>query len=294
MNKQLKDLIRKSYHSVDEFLFNISSSFVSLLRMLVLSRYGTAIKSKSYYKLRRSKDCTILATGPSLRKAFDSGEVTYEGNDIFVVNMFVQSSEFWTIKPRFYFLADEAFFSPQTERNEKLIRILSEAFSKVDWCMYLYVPASCVNGGILSSLNNENIKLLKWNISAFDGFKGICHFMYRHNLAMPKCQTVANMALVAAINMGYKNILLYGADHSWTRDLSVNDNNEVCYGDRHIYATDIQIVKKQNTIGFLLHAFAAMFDSHWKINNYAISRGVKIWNCTRGSFIDCYERKYKS
>lgn len=293
MNKILRDSLNSASNFVGAGLSNCAQSFTSLLRMLVLSRPGIARKSRHYGDLKSSRDCTILANGPSLKKAFEEGEVMWKGNDVFVVNMFVLSSEFWEIKPRFYFLADGAFFAPKDERNRGLVQTLSVEFGKIDWEMYLVIPSSCVSGGILVSLNNSHIKVIRCNTGAFEGFRRLRHFVYRRHWAMPRCQTVTNMALMEAVNMGYKNIYLYGADHSWTRDLWVDDDNVVCYGDRHVYATGLQVIKKEETISELLTAFARMFESHHRINDYARSRGVKIRNCTRESFVDAYERKIR-
>lgn len=290
MNKKFRDLLKSTSTAFGEGLNNLVKSIVSLLRVLVLSRMSVALKSKRYKDLKLRNDCTILATGPSLKKAFEDGAVHWKESDVFVVNMFVLSPEFWEIKPRFYFLADGAFFEPKDDRNKEELKALSGKFERIDWEMNLFIPSSCVNGGILANLTNPYIKVLRCNSTTFEGFKGLCHPMYRHCWAMPRCQTVTNMALTEAINMGYKNVYLYGADHSWTRDLCVNDDNEVCYGDRHVYATGLQVIKKEGTISELLIAFARMFESHILINDYARSRGVKIWNCTRGSFIDAYER----
>lgn len=293
MDKRLRDGLRNIANGIGKVLSKSVDSLVSLLRVMVLSRFEVARKANHFPELKTNTNCTILANGPSLKKAFEDGDVKYEENDVFVVNMFVHSPEFWMIKPKFYFLADDAYFAPRTERTQNFVKSLSDAFQRVDWDMFLCIPSTCVNGGILKALNNSHIKIIRWNTTTFEGFRNIRHFMYSHNMAMPRCQTIANMTLIAAINMGYENIFLYGVDHSWTRDLCVNDDNEVCYGDRHVYATSIQIVKKEGTIGRLLHCFAYMFDSHWMINDYAKFRGVNIWNCTRDSFIDAYPRKYK-
>ena len=292
MNKHLRETLNNASKSIGNAVDNTSNSLSSLLRMMILSRYGVACKAKHYPKLKQSKDCTILANGPSLKEALENNEVRLAGNDVFVVNMFVNSPEFRTIKPRFYFLVDSAFFAPSKDRHFNLISELAEALNKVSWDMYLCISSGCVNGGLIKELHNDRIKVIRWNTTTFEGFKGLCHFMYRHNMAMPRCQTVTNMALSAAINMGYDNVYLYGADHSWTRDLRVDDDNVVCYGDRHVYATNLEVIKKDYSIGILLEHFANMFHSHWIINDYAKSMGVKIWNCTKGSFIDAYQRKY--
>lgn len=293
MNKNLRNGFKSTFNGFNVFINNLCSSIVSLLRMLVLSRTKVAIQSKKYGNLKTGTDCTILANGPSLKMALEKGEVRLEGNDVFVVNMFVQSPEFWTIKPRFYYLVDGAFFNPKTERHNQLVQTLKDAFNKVDWDMFLCISSGCANGGLIKDLHNDHIKVLRWNTTTFEGFRWLRHFMFRHNMAMPRCQTVTNFALAAAINMKYENVYLYGADHGWTKDLRVDDDNVVCYGDRHVYNTALTELKLNYSIAHLLRQYANMFESHWVINDYAKDSGVKIWNCTIGSFVDAYDRYNK-
>lgn len=292
MNKNLRNYIKAISKSIGRFINNSNLSVTSILRMLVLSKIDVVFKSNNYPKLKSGKNCTVLANGPSLKKALENKEVILDGNDVFVVNMFVQSQEFWTIKPHFYFLTDGAFFAPQNERHLNFVSILNEGFKKVDWDMYLCIPSGCINGGVLKSLDNHHVKVLKWNTATFEGFRCLCHFVFKHNMAMPRCQTVANMALMSAINMKYENVYLYGADHGWTKDLRVDDDNVVCYGDRHVYATKLNVIKLQYNIADLLRQYANMFETHMIIEHYARSRKCKIWNCTVGSYVDAYERKY--
>ena len=50
---------------------------------------------------------------------------------------------------------------------------------------------------------------------------------------MPFSQNVLVAAIYISLNLGYKNIYLLGADHSWAHDVSVNDDNQLCLNDRH-------------------------------------------------------------
>ena len=90
--------------------------------------------------------------------------------------------------------------------------------------------------------------------------------------------------------MGYKNIYLYGADHTWTRDLFVDDDNVVCYGDKHVYNKNLTVIKKKEKFAELLNQFSLMFKSHYLLEKYSNEEGVKIWNCGSDSFLDAYER----
>lgn len=292
MNKKVRDGLNGTVKGTASFFSELGMSASSLLRMGVLSSMGVARQSKKYGALRSSKNCCVLGNGPSLKKDFKAGRVLTDGNDLLCVNMFCESALFWELKPRFYYLIDGVFFAPTDERNKVLVEKLKEAFAKVDWEMYLVVSSSAVSGGdLLDSLTNPNVKVLRMNSTTVDGFRCFRHWTYRHRLGMPRCQTVANFALCAAIDLGYENVYLYGVDHTWTRDLFVDDDNVVCYGDRHVYNTGLTVIKKEGNFAHLLRQFAMMFQAHYLIEDYARSRSVKIWNCGSDTFLDAYERK---
>lgn len=292
MNKTLKNSLLAISKGLSTFFGNIGRSSFSLFRMLVASSISVAVKSKKYSAYKDNQNCCVLGNGPSLMDDFQNGRVLCEGNDILCVNMFCSSPLFFELKPRFYYIVDGAYFAPQTERHKSHIRELIEAFKRVDWDMFLVISTLSVGGGdLLRSLSgNNNIKIIRWNSVEVNGFRWFRHLYYRHRMGMPRCQTVVNFALCTAINMGYKNIYLYGADHTWTRDLFVDKDNVVCYGDRHVYKKELQVIKKSGNFASLLMAFANMFKSHYLLEEYSKSRGVSIWNCSSDSFLDAYKR----
>lgn len=290
MNHNLKDTLNSFAKASSSFFGNLASSIASLFRMVLLSKISIASKTKKYREYKSGQFCCILANGPSLKEALANGEVRLEGNDIFCVNMFAEADVFWTIKPRFYFLVDREFFCPSMERTQKQVAFLKEAFAKVDWDMFLCISGTSANSGVLSGLDNPHIKVLRWNTTDVGGFRSFRHFFYRRNMGMPRCQTVTNFALTAAIAMKYENVFLYGADHGWTKDLRVDDENVVCYGDRHIYNTSLTELKLDYSIATLLRRYAMMFEAHWLINDFAKSEEINILNCTKGSFVDAYKR----
>lgn len=292
MNKIIRDRLNGFYKGLSAFFSNFMLSCTSVLRVCVLSSFKVANQSRIYSKLKGNKNCCVLGNGPSLKDDFEAGRVCAEGKDVFCVNMFCSSPLFWELKPKFYYLADGIFFVPENEREKQVVRDLTAYLNKVNWEMYLVIYSSAVLGGpLFRNLKNENIKVLEMNSTEVGGFKGFRHWMYRHRLGMPRCQTVVNFALCAAINMDYENVYLYGADHTWTRDLFVNNNNEVCFGDRHLYNKNLTVVKKNCNFATLLNDFSNMFKSHYLLEEYSKSVGVKIWNCSSDSFLDSYERK---
>lgn len=291
MNKNLRFALNSIATGVGRVISNVCQGFVSCLRMIVLSKISYAFRSVNYSKLKTNQNCCILANGPSLKKALDAGGVSTDGCDVFCVNMFCQSEYFYKIQPKFYFLIDEEYFNPSNDFTKGQVKFLTEALNKVDWTMYLMISSSSTNGGLLKGLSNTHIKVVRWNTTTVEGGKHFRNICYSLRLGMPKCQTVTNFALVAAVNMAYGKVYLYGADHSWTKDLMVNDDNQTCYGDRHVYDTNVSYRTLDCSVASLLRDFANMFETHWHIEGYSKHKGVKIINCTKGSFVDAYERQ---
>lgn len=292
MNLKNNKKFRRIVFCVFDVLSNIKSSLLSLGYIAALSSWRVARNSKKVLrKLKTSDVCCVLGNGPSLKEAIANDEVPYNNADVMCVNMFCLDDAFWIIKPRYYYIADPAMFMPKNQQHKEMADLLINRLLKVNWELLFVIGPQTPRCVLLDEINNnKNIKIININTTQVSGFKWFRHFFYRHCFGMPRCQTVVNVALTSAINIGYKTIYLYGADHSWTRDLRVDDNNVVCYGDRHVYNTNLQVIKKEENIGFLLEAFANMFKSHYLIEEYALSRGIKIWNCTKESFIDAYER----
>lgn len=285
-----RNFVKGLFEWISIFSKNAVDTFVSIVRIIFGSSLSVISRHAKTNNLRKYENCTILANGPSLKSAMDYGEVIMNDCDLMCVNMFCLTDYFWKLKPTLYFVVDGAYFAPQSERHYKLVSDFEGAISKVDWDMYLVVSTKSKKGGILRNLNNPNVHLLRVNTTEVSGFKWFRHLMYGIRMGMPRCQTVTNMALMTAVNMGYKNVYLYGADHGWTKDLRVDDNNCVCYGDRHVYNPNLTVIKKDVSLATLLRRYAQMFDSHCIIQEYAKESKTMIWNCTRDSFIDAYQR----
>lgn len=287
--------LRKIVNRLGLYIDNISGTFTSCCRIVLMSSFSKAIKTKEMSEFKQSSKCCILGNGPSLVNAFRDSEVMLKECDVFCMNMFCMYEGFTTIKPTFYFLIDPDYFNPYNEFLEKeLNNLIYKLNNDVTWKMYLMVPNTAPKGKLFSELRNPNIEIRYLNITAVDGFKGFRHLIYKYRMGMPKCQTVINCALTTAINMQYEVAYLYGADHSWTADLRVDDENVVCYGDRHFYEKGLKVhrYKQEFNMYTMLTAFANMFKSHYLIEVYAQHKGVKIFNCTKGSFVDAYDRFY--
>ena len=62
--------------------------------------------------------------------------------------------------------------------------------------------------------------------------------MYRIGAGMPRPRNVLIPSIMTGISLGFKRIFITGADHGWTKTLSVNDRNEVISVQPHFYTED--------------------------------------------------------
>lgn len=273
---------------IKKCLNGIQKTFNSILWVCIaLFRQGFKNRIKSE---NREKNLVILAGGPSLKN--DIENIDFNSSDISVVNAFFQSPWFKRLKPHYYVVADPVFF----RREENLSPIIRD----VDWDMVLLVPTiAWKNMKNLHSVPNKNITILPYNSLPYNGFECIKYKLYENGLSMPKVQNVLVASIFTGINLGYKEIRLYGVDHSWTKTLGVNSQNEVCAVDDHFYDKNESTfspywkdpeTKEMFKMHELLRAFAQMFESYHVLRGYADYKGVRIVNCTKESFIDAFER----
>jgi hypothetical protein len=121
------------------------------------------------------------------------------------------------------------------------------------------------------------------------GFSNISFYLYKHGLGLPNSRNVMTQAIMCAINKGYKKILLYGADHSWTRDLDADEENRIYIRDKHFYEDEVKRYLPVGMYREYLYQHYLTFLSHSIMNEYAKHRGTRIINKTKHSFIEDYD-----
>lgn len=239
----------------------------------------------------REKPLVILGNGDSLIK---NSEQLDTFGDYMVLNGMVKSPLFYQLKPKYYALADPGFF--HDNRAFDGISMTRDILEKTSWPMTLFVPwMHTRNVDWLQSTNY--VQIVKVNESNYYGPEEKRQFCYDHNLAMPNVENVLVMCLYIGMCIGYRNILLFGFEHSWTKHLYVNDDNLVCLHDSHFYDdANIQdeIQYHGNGKPFKLHEilrmYADMFAAYWDIQAFAKRKNVRIVNYSPQSFIDAFER----
>jgi hypothetical protein len=274
-------------------------NFLSFLIKLILQG-----SFKNTLKYKNKGTVAVLANGPSLKSELLKFTTDKEFKDIdfIVLNFFAFEKSFFEIKPKYYCFADPMFFQDSNRRDDvyKLFSILENL---VDWDLNIHIPSTLYRKFIkFSKFKNSHLIIVKNNELTYAGFERYRHFFYKQGLAMPRVQTVANLAIFIALNGGYSMTKLYGVDHTFFDNLKINDENQLCSMDTHFYDHDGKFVLKpllRNDnddiwkISDYLEALTYMFKSHDQLSEYAKYLKVSILNCTTCSMIDSYERFVK-
>lgn len=235
----------------------------------------------------------IMANGPSLSDTIANHTPSLDAHRLLAVNFAANTDEFYRFKPEFYVLADPAFFVEKGYENVE--RLWSNFAERVTWPMRLFVPRKML-GRINTAALGGNITVEGFNMVGVEGFGWFERMVYGSGRAMPRPRNVLIPSLMCAIKMGFKNIYLTGADHSWTRTLEVDENNMVVTVQPHYYHDNneehsrIATIYKDIRLHEIINSFYVAFRGYHLIERFARSRGVRIINSTPGSFIDAFER----
>ena len=300
--KELKSMKYRIKSMIKFFLktgYNIIFSCFSLLRVLVFSKYNVKLNS-----IKDNGGCYILGNGPSLKHDLQYNFDFLNDKKIFVVNNFATSNYYKIIKPKYYVFADPAYWSLiETSETVKNCKITLEIIrDNTDWEMIIFVPSSAFKNSVFSDFfkKNKYVTLVDYNTTVISkkGFDCVNYFLFKKNLAAPHIQNVLVSSIYISMNIGFSEINILGSDHSWTKELFVNDENQVCTIDNHFY--DVTKVKYNvftridNSVykmHEILRDYALMFEGYHQLKKYGDYLSVKIYNRTENSFIDAFEKK---
>lgn len=248
------------------------------------------------------KPIKILGNGPSLNKVINDSEFFNTRNNVHfcVVNNCALSPLFEQLKPEHYVLADPLFFNRQSSNEQ--VESLMKKLLLVDWEINLYIPFKYYKLIKNEMVSNNKIKILPFHTNKLNNNtrqKRTKFWLYKNGLSCPRIQNVIIGCIYCMVNSGYKDIQLYGVEHSWTNSLIVNDNNQVCLKDSHYYDTKennlepwLKCSGEPYRMHEILRDLAYMFEGYFELKEYAEYIGdVKIINCTPNSFIDAFERE---
>lgn len=272
--------------AVSEFPSRLGSTLKSLVKMALQSRRPTVGRVAG-----EGETLIVMGNGPSLNDTMRDNAASLKSHRLMSVNFAANAPQFYELRPDFYVVVDPVFFRDLENVN---VRLLWENLSqRIDWPMKLLVPARAKVPVALPG----NISVERFNPVGVEGFRTVEHAAYRAGLGMPRPRNVLIPAIMAGIMLGFRNIYVVGADHSWTKTLSVTEDNTVVSVQPHFYADNsaeherVASVYKDIRLHEIMYSFYVAFRSYFTLAEYAESRGVKIYNSTPGSFIDAFERR---
>lgn len=257
--------------------------------------------------INHNSDVVVLGNGPSLKDTFSNKEKFdfIKSKDIFIVNSFVVDSLFYELKPKYLCFMDPKFWARKRSANikESHDQILDKLM-KVNWALTIFMPKEAKEYNVFKDLSNQNnyIKFVYINTSCNKvENKEVLYAMYKQNIEMPIVQNVLISCLYIAINLGYKNIFLFGADNSWHLSLIVNNDNVPSVIQQHFYDNDKVLSKPmykdaEEKIPFkmsdILGEWVRNHEMYEILDDYSKYMGAKIYNLSEFSCIDAFDRKF--
>lgn len=256
-------------------------------------------------KIESNQDCVILGNGPSLKDTLNSGDLDFiKQKKKFCVNEAVHSEYFQLLKPDYLVFMDSFYWTKDVaEPHRSSYLKINEFLSTIDWEMKIFMPKHAQNWNFFKDVpeKNKNVEIIyiETNTSSIQN-ENVKFLEYKQNLAMPRVQNVLVACLYLAINIGFKNVYVFGADHSWHETIYINYENMLCLKDKHFY-DEKQIEEHKPayknpegtelwTMAEFFEAFSYKYKSYEELEKYSQSMGTKIYNSSKISYIDAFER----
>jgi len=258
---------------------------------------------------RRVDRIAILGTGPSLRETFrDFDPANLSQVALMSVNEGYKAEDFSALKPSYHLIADPVYWdeSSYDEHGRPLVASLAGA----QWQITLFMPSRSRGSRLHSALTEAKANVLFFRSTAIKGLPWFEYFAFIAKLGMPRPQNVLVAAISVALWMGYGEVAIVGADHTWHREIELSDANVLLVRQVHSYDSEVEwkpFLKPSGISRTLLRkplsasdtfsvreiflAWAVVHESYEKLHTIARRSGAHVWNCSSTTFIDAFERK---
>ena len=245
----------------------------------------------------------VIGTGPSLMKTIKLYEKQMHEADCAMVNFSANTPLFELIKPTYYVMMDPGWAQKEDKLKESIQACVNAIVSKTHWPMKIVLPSHLRSWWAIDEFKkNSNITVLfdggEWR--ALQGEK-----LYKaldENRVSPPTYTVLTYCIYMSIYWGYEETYIVGADTSFLKDMYVGQMDNVLYTiDTHYYnnaevapeSTDPEFKGRPfgTTMEKELFEIYMMFYEYRIMREYAEWKGLKLYNASEFSMIDCLERK---
>lgn len=253
----------------------------------------------------RTDKIILIGNGPSLTETLNKYLDVILRYDRLAVNFFASSPAYEIIKPNLYLFADPAFFLiPENQRNS-MEALFESMLKKTKWPMNIYVPERAKTAPLVEKLLQNNYININYYRTDFQDVKGMpIYEAWDRNYLIPHFQNVLNVGVYLSLFWGYKETYLVGADTSSLEDIRVDqETNELFSIDTHFYKNDKVYsdkklfdvkrgrIRSDWTLHGYVYAIGRMFEDYYELRKYADYKGLKVYNASEYSWINCFERR---
>lgn len=272
-------------------LFN---TIISLIKTIIFSRFINIPKWDN-----NNRKCIILGNGPSTNDIIPKLKLIGKEYSILCVNHFASSEQYTETKPNIYVIAAIELFTEIISSKFLDIRknLINDIYYKTTWKLFLFIPIQAKFISEWNQLkNNRFIHIQYYNLTAIEGFDIIDHQLFKNLYGLPRPHNVLIPSLIITINLSFKEIFLFGVEHSWLEDIIVDENNNVLINQVHFY--DQKKIhkpmhwkgKRKRKLHEVIIKFFYTFRSYHIINRFAERNSSKIFNTLPNSYIDAFEK----
>ncbi len=231
------------------------------------------------------KKLSIILNGPSLNMSLKY--LDPNNTDIMMVNHAIELELYEKLKPIYVCFADPNLFIP-SKSNYKLYRRIAEINKKT----ILFYPST--NKNVIMIKGKEiNIRSV-FATERIMGREVYSPKLLEQNLISPYFINVGIMALYVGIQLGYKKIILYGADLSMFKALLVNEKLEIEQESTHFYTDQklnlSRIFRRGYDMAYEMQTWHETFLQFKIVSEYAKYENVEILNMSKESMLDCFEK----
>ena len=251
----------------------------------------------------KGKRMVVIGNGPSLTKTVELYESQLHDADCMMVNFSANTPLFEQIRPAYYVWADPNTIYENEHEKEANLKCAEALIEKTTWPMTIVLPSYFKNWWAIDEFKrNKNLTVLfdegRWcQLEGEELYKA-----FEENRVSPPTYTVLTMCVYLSLYWGYEETYLVGADTSFTRDMYVGQKDNVLYTiDTHYYNNDDVCPEPTDpefkgrpfghTMEQKLYEIYMMLYEYRIMREYAEWKGLKLYNASEFSMIDCLERK---
>ena len=272
------------------FLSALKWNLVFWIKYIVDKDFNYCIKrNKKELPAQTVNKCFIIGNGPSINKV----DFTLIENEVkFSVNSIMNNRELYEkINPDFHVIADPAYFNDKLPNYHVLLHHLKnkKTCKKRPLVITSYEGKKTIVKYGINKLNDIFYVFSHGNLNS-----GLNKISMSRN--MPVAQNVVQMAIYAAISMGFRDIYLLGCEMtSFIPNLhqisvSINENESYhAYNYTEEIKRQMEGLKQTYDNSFVFFDYAKTFQIFKDIEMYSRKHKIKIYNATNTGVLDVFQ-----